>query len=191
MKLSILICSIESRLSLFSELMRELTRQARCYPQKVEVLSLMDDCGLSVGTKRNRLVQCARGDYVIFVDDDDSVDCHYVDYLLKASSSSADALSITSMVYFNQNTPKLCHFSIKFNNEGEDQDHYWRWPNHCCAIRRELVMNHPFPDLRFGEDSAFARSIRNDLKTEVLVYSEPLYHYRFSSVHTTTQKSSS
>jgi len=188
MKLSILICSIETRLDSFSILIKELTRQARCFPKQVEVLALVDDCILSVGAKRNHLIRCASGDYVIFVDDDDEIDHEYVRLLLQAADHKTDVLSITSLVYFDQRSPKLCHFSTWFSDEGEDRDHYWRWPNHLCAIRRELVLCHPFPSVNFGEDSEFARSIRADLRSETLVSDLPIYHYRYSSLHTTTQR---
>jgi len=188
MKLSILICSIETRLASFSILIKELTRQARYFPKQVEVLALVDDCGLSVGAKRNHLIHCASGDYVAFVDDDDEVDREYISLLIKATESKADVLAITSLVYFNQAPPKLCNFSTRFSDEGEDNDHYWRWPNHLCAIRRDIVLRHPFQPISFGEDSAFARSILNELKTEQRVSCKPIYFYRYSSLHTATQR---
>lgn len=188
MKLSVLICSLVSRLPSFSILMKELTRQARFYPKQAEVLSLMDDGMLSVGEKRNTLIQCATGDYVLFVDDDDEVDQEYINLLMKATESKADVLTITSLVYINQFPPKLCYFSTKFCDEGESNEHYWRWPNHLCAIQRKIALSHPFPDLSFGEDSAFSRSVRNDLKTEYLVSDKPIYHYHFSSLNTATQR---
>lgn len=168
--------------------MKELTRQARFYPKQAEVLSLMDDGILSVGEKRNALIQCATGDYVLFVDDDDEVDREYIKLLMNATESKADVLVITSLVYINKEPPKPCYFSIQFSDEGENNDHYWRWPNHLCAIRRDLVLRHPFQSISFGEDSAFARSIRSELKTEQRVSRKPIYHYRYSSLHTATQR---
>lgn len=172
--------------------MAELTDQAtQAFPDEVEVLALVDDRymwgSLTVGEKRNRLVQAARGEYVAFVDDDDEVSPLYLTRLLRAIQQKPDVVTFPVEVTLDGGIPKMCYYSIDYPEQGESETEYRRWPNHLCVIRRELVLACPFPEQNFGEDTAFAEAIRPLLRKEVRIDGQPLYYYRFSSRHTATQ----
>ena len=186
-RLSVLICGITERLDGLKALLTELNEQARSVVERVEVLALVDDRFLTVGDKRNRLVSIASGDYVAFVDDDDWVYPDYVIRLIQALRHDPDVATFTVEVTLDGGKPKPCYYSIHYPDQGEVASHYWRWPNHLCAIRRDLALAHPFHSRNFGEDTAFAESIRPDLKREVKI-DRQLYKYRFSSHHTATQR---
>lgn len=75
---SILIPCIPERMNMAAQLYRKLHQQIADAKANVEVLCLIDDCRMSVGTKRQKLLDIARGDYIAFVDDDDDVTDRYV-----------------------------------------------------------------------------------------------------------------
>jgi hypothetical protein len=56
------------------------------------------------------------------------------------------------------------------------------------VIRRDLVLQHPYPPIAFGEDTAFATGIRPHIKTELAFTHHPLYYYRFSTQHSAVIK---
>ena len=64
MKLSILICSIESRSNLLARLMAILDMQE--HPE-AEVLVSIDNRQKKISDKRNELLEKAKGEYVVFV----------------------------------------------------------------------------------------------------------------------------
>lgn len=176
MKLSILVCGLCSRLHYSWQLIEELQAQAQKYPGEVEVLTFLDTGLRSIGTKRNQLIGLAMGDYIVFVDDDDWIDEEYVKAVLTGCRTGADVVTIPVAVNFDGGPWKPCTYSINFEDEGEDMTHYWRWPNHICAMRTELVRRHPgpFPETSFGEDSVFARRMRPELRYEVAARKSPL-----------------
>lgn len=186
--LSILICAIPERLDHLRRLMQEMNEQVRSCGKSVEILALVDNRQLTVGEKRNRLVRSAAGDYVAFIDDDDWVHSHYIIRLMQALRHQPDVVTFPVEVILNGGPPKPCYYSIHYPDQGECESYYWRWPNHLCVIRRELMLAHPFPAVNFGEDTCFATAIRPALKKEVNLNGQPFYQYRFSSQRTTTQR---
>src|ERR1700679_2350698 len=110
-KLSILIPSLESRKESLSNLVCDLFSQCgslRSFEvetiqlctviklkfKQVEIIIAIDNKCITTGTKRNLLLKVAKGDYIITVDDDDSVPTYYVEELLKAVESNADCFAI-------------------------------------------------------------------------------------------------
>src|SRR5210317_1001189 len=81
-KLSILIPTLYSRLRSISNLLEELNYQIQSAP--VQVLWIGDNKSISIGEKRNQLLDNAKGEWVCFVDDDDMVSNNYVSTLLEA-----------------------------------------------------------------------------------------------------------
>jgi hypothetical protein len=78
-KLSILICSLNRRKKYLKRLVDILRSQAN---RDIEVLCDIDNGEVSIGSKRQKLLNSAVGDYVCFVDDDDLVSEDYVDLIL-------------------------------------------------------------------------------------------------------------
>ena len=69
-KLSILTVTLKQRMPVFENLARVLKTQAN---SSVEMLAVCDSGEKTIGAKRNELLEAAKGDYVVFVDDDDMV----------------------------------------------------------------------------------------------------------------------
>ena len=94
MKLSILICTTETRVTNFLPvIVQELALQSKDLP--VEVLYLGDNKKRSVGQKRNDLIDLAQGEYFTFVDDDDRIAPTYVKDILNRLKSNLILLHFT------------------------------------------------------------------------------------------------
>jgi transcriptional regulator CtsR len=86
-KLSILICSVENdeRQESLNKLIHELNNQiCSNYAENiVEILVEKDNGTMSVGTKRNVLIDKANGEYICFIDDDDFIAENYLNLILQ------------------------------------------------------------------------------------------------------------
>jgi hypothetical protein len=207
-KLSILICSLQKRLTQFSLLAEHIEKQATDKP--VEILWLGDNKTMSVGEKRNKLVSLARGEYICFVDDDDWVADDYVEQILLGISHKADCICFNA-IYTNDKAPLTppeggtllsnsplplggqgwaipvifsVHNILNVNEPGKPRI---RVPNHLIPIKREYVLATKFLEKSFGEDTDYSLRIRKLLKTEYKI-EKALYHYRFSETGSETYK---
>jgi|688.fasta_scaffold18176_5 glycosyltransferase involved in cell wall biosynthesis len=177
-KLSILIATIESRAALFAELYLKIDRQKT---QEVEILSEIDNKQISIGRKRQILLERAKGDYVVFIDDDDDVSMDYIDQILQAIKTEPDCVGMLIDCDM-QGVKRNAIASLKYNNWGENKDgfKYVRSPYHKTPVKRWIALKAGFPDKRFGEDYEYSMRLINSglLKTEVMVKS-PIYFYRY------------
>lgn len=87
MKLSILITSIDERQSLLSRLLFKLEPQLN---SQVEVLISQDNRIKPIGDKVNDLINNAKGEYVVLVDDDDYLADNYVYEVLNSLKDKPD-----------------------------------------------------------------------------------------------------
>lgn len=152
-------------------------------PQKTtEVEIRLHDAGrgvMSTGEKRNKLIESARGEYFCFIDDDDVVPEYYVSEILKALESKPDVVSFIG--YMTTDKGNRQDFTIKLGSPYVTRNnHHYRFPNHLCPMKRELVMHRKFPHTNIGEDYLWAVGLQPLLKTEVHI-NKHMYWYDFIS----------
>lgn len=175
MRLSILICSVPSRVKEFNVL-DQLIEQTKHY-KDVEVLYLGDNWKQSIGEKRNHLVNMAKGDYVAFVDDDDRIALNYVDSILKAMRFNDDVICFrVSISQDKGETWKPVYYSKDFKRDRNCPNKFERLPNHLMAIKRGLMKLVPFHDRNMGEDANFAMRMKRLLRSENII-NKTLYYY--------------
>ena len=152
---------------------------------EVEVLTDIDDGQMTTGKKRNNLIQRAKGDYVVFVDDDDEVASSYVDDILQAAQQDADCIVFSGWMTTNGIMRRDFHLSIHHpytavTRNGKEE--YLRYPNHITPIKRAIASMVQFPNQVIGEDYIWATAIHNQglLKSEVKIH-KMLYHYRYQT----------
>jgi GT2 family glycosyltransferase len=178
MIISVLICSIVKRQHLLTNLLLELGKQMR---EGVEVLTFIDNKENTTGFKRQRLIERAKGEYVIFIDDDDWIEPHYIEELLKAAESNADCFAINGiMIYDGQRRVK---WKLSKDNQNQDVHEngeliYLRRTNHITAVKRSIALAAGFPDKSNAEDKAYSE--RLNLASEHLI-EKPMYQYRYQS----------
>ena len=74
-------------------------------------------------------------------------------------------------------------FVIKLNESYEERKGiYYRYPNHLCPMKKELIKDVKFEDITIGEDYKWATKIKelDLLKTEVHIDCN-MYHYDYKT----------
>jgi glycosyltransferase involved in cell wall biosynthesis len=179
--LSVLICSMPERSAMLDKLVDELEHQTKKYSgagsSLVEVIFDMQPSA-SIGEKRQRLLEHARGNYVCFVDDDDWVAHDYIESIVDALSSSApDTVAISGVMTTAGAAPEPFHNSMKYKEWHSKDGVHFRTPTHLSPVKRELALQAGFPRTSYGEDHDYSRRLLPLLKTEVSAGEKPLYYY--------------
>ena len=193
--LSILIASIPSRMDKARALYENLLFQAGKNDHgTVEILLFLDNKQRSVGMKRQSLLDLSRGEYIVFVDDDDEVSDLYVTKIVQAilvdniarGAEKPDVIVWPILVSINGAQKGIVLPSIAHINkpipEYEPPVTY-RPPHHLCCWKREIAIKGVFPDKQHGEDFDWARQVWPHAKTEKFV-ELALYHYRWDKAVT-------
>jgi glycosyltransferase involved in cell wall biosynthesis len=176
-KLSILIPTVKGRESKLQELLYTLDKQQT---NEVQIIIEKDNKEISIGAKRQKLLEKAEGEYVAFVDDDDLVSENYVSEILKAIESKPDAIGFKIECTFNGSGRCMAAASSRYREWGEHQGgfRYVRSIYHKTPVRRELALQIGFEDLRFGEDYVYSKKINPLIKSEVFI-DKVMYYYQY------------
>jgi len=187
-KLSILICTIPKRADFLKRLMGVLDPQIAGCNEFIEVI-INDDPVMSIGAKRNWLLQRAKGKYIAFIDDDDLVSETYVLNMLIGIDKGVDCCSLIGIITDDGKNPRVFHHSIKHSRyetvsdpSGFSDIMYLRYPNHLNCIRADIAKMFTFPETNHGEDTDWATQIHHSglLMTEHEI-PETMYYYLYRS----------
>jgi hypothetical protein len=150
---------------------------------------LLDNKTMTLGDKRNRMVNMARGTFITFADDDDLLSEDYVDTLVDAIDyiDNPDVINFMVNISINGGEYKPVHYSIKYKQDYNDEVAYYRIPNHLMCVRTELAKATPYKPIIRGEDSAYAKDLFPKLRREHNL-NKVLYYYNFNQKTTVTQK---
>lgn len=185
MKFSILICTTTTRASNFlPKIIRQLEHQASQF-KDVEIIYLGDNKKRSVGKKRNDLINLAQGEYISFVDDDDSVSEDYTRSIMKEIEFKPDVIVFKAYRHVNGRKDKPVSYNKDFLKDENLPEIYRRIPNHLNVWRKELCL--PFKEINFGEDAEWAIRMKPLIKTQRAI-ERTLYNYWFDTRTTETQK---
>lgn len=176
-KLSILIATMPSRRESYLKLWDMLAANGFEFPE-VEVIS-DNSMAYNIGVKRNKLIGLAKGEYIVFIDDDDHISPDYVRLILEACETGTDCIGINGIITTNGLDKRQWFISKEYGRwfTGADGT-YFRTPNHISPVKRELALQAGFPEISFGEDAEYSRRLLPLLRTETII-SQPLYHYDF------------
>jgi glycosyltransferase involved in cell wall biosynthesis len=149
----------------------------------VEILTDIDNREATTGEKRNRLIERAKGKYVVFFDDDDIATDNYLHLILSAIDKDPDVIPINGYMTTNGIGQVFWDMGLNFGYGTKminNQMVYDRFPNHIAPMKRELILPYKFPHITIGEDYQWALRLHNNkvFKTEVRI-TEPIYHYRY------------
>lgn len=205
--LSILIPTIVGREETFDRLCHAIhpglkftdenkfTGQFGIYFGAYEVCVIMDNKEMTIGEKRTKLYNMAKGVYSWQIDDDDDIANNAIEKIINAINFSLslmipiDCITFEEYVSIDGKEFKSNHSKDYGGWEGdgskllEDGFHYHRTPFFKSVIRTELANSVPIQPIRFGEDHAFANDLHPLIKSEVHI-SEQLYRYiHISSNH--------
>jgi glycosyltransferase involved in cell wall biosynthesis len=131
----------------------------------VEIIVEGDAGEMTVGKKRNILLEKASGDYVCFVDDDDMVPDYYVSHILAAIGTewlsypvlnyvdvraeqnavvthhkNPDVVGLKGHYTVGDGKPQTFIHSLRYKEWKTVDGIYQRNPNHLNPVRRELAL---------------------------------------------------
>jgi glycosyltransferase involved in cell wall biosynthesis len=182
MLLSVLIATLESRKESLNRLLDQLHGQMDRHNLRgaVEILPRCDRGEEPIGRKRNRLVESAAGEFIAFVDDDDTVSDDYLPRIHDALElyPDVDCLGIKGEITFNGKQPRLFVHSLQYRDYFTRDGTYYRPPYHLNPMRRAIASRYRFAEVRYSEDVEWALRMRRDgaLRSEHFI-DTVLYHY--------------
>ncbi len=187
MLLSILIPTLPNRVISFERLRSKLISQAKAnnLQDHIEILSNADE-SISIGNKRNLLLQQSKGLYVCFIDDDDDIADYYIEELSKVVESGKDCASLKGVITWNGERPEVFEHSIKYKSYKDNLKNqevvYERYPNHLNCIKSEIAKQITFTDKNFSEDTDYADMLFASglIKTEFTI-DKILYYYLYAT----------
>lgn len=165
MKLSILTPTIPGREKQAQALSEKMTSQIGTLP--VEHLILSDNRRCSIGAKRQRLLDIARGEYIAFVDDDDDVSDDYVVSLLAGIETGADVVTFEQRAIYNGLESKVVFKLGQQDGPFVPGGITTRAPWHVCAWKRSKVKRCQFGESNYGEDKEWCLQARQMVRTTV------------------------
>lgn len=182
--LSILICTLPERKESYDYINKKLMNQCfdlGVFCNEVEICSHNNNV-LTTGAKRNALLEMARGKFIVFVDDDDDVSDDYVEkiFFTILKHPYIDCIGIEGIITTDGLQQKNWIISIDCKDWYEENDVYFRTPNHISPVRREIALQAGFPDVTYGEDREYSRRLLPLCKNEAKIKG-PLYHYKYIS----------
>lgn len=166
----------------FSKLHAELKRQIEGLEDIVEIRFKEDNKQISVGAKRQLLLQEATGDYISFFDSDDVPFSYYVKLIIQALAQSPDCVGFLIHMTTNGQRPQVCCHSLQYPEWEQKVDgyDYVRNVTHFNPVRRDLALKIGFKDVRYGEDRKYSDAVTKLCKKEVFI-NKKLFHYKYST----------
>jgi len=183
MDISILIPTMTSRKGLFETVRAEIQRQAAECPQiRTEILWESDNGELTLGQKRNVLVDRCTGRYHCFIDDDDVLAPDYLKTFVPMITSGIDydCASFVGAHYDRGTLNKLFHHSLAYSEWSETTDRFLRTVSPMNLIKTDIVRQVRYKDIRNTEDHEFSKRLMASglLTTEFAINpNRPIYHY--------------
>ncbi len=179
--LSILVPTVPSRLHTFFPQIMDCLIEQTSMRSDVELIGLFDNKMRSLGEKRNDLLGLANGRYLTFIDDDDSVADDYVEQIWVALKTNPDADLVVYDVLLERSgrAPVHCHYDVSITRgRNVTNSRYEGPPAHTHVWRSELAKKYSFPEMNFGEDTAWTSQAARAVKKQVRI-NKVLYHYIF------------
>jgi GT2 family glycosyltransferase len=174
--LSILIPSIPDREIMLITLENELKKQIREL-EGFEMLGSVEiiidksnsflDGGLSIGKKREALVKSAKGKYLCFLDDDESIAPNYVESLIRLCNYDLDVCTFQALAKLD-NAWGIINMKLayKVNDQFTPEYTVRRPPWHICPVRREFAKLYNFDDINNAEDYSWFEKVLSHCTTE-------------------------
>lgn len=184
--LTILIPSVPSRRKTFlQQLLDNLEKQVGDN-EHIEILNLYDNKRMTIGEKRNMLLSMARGKYLTFVDDDDTLAPNYISEIMKVineyeqSGSNLDCITFIQDCYINNVHTFRCKYSKDFEYTSNKQTKEWTGkPAHTMIWASKIAKNYTYPHLQNGEDYDWCKRACLDIKDQVMI-DKVLYTYYYN-----------
>ena len=185
MILSILIPTIVGRETSYVRLANDLISQRAKVSDlnEVEIIPVKDNKEISIGLKRQQLIEKAKGEYVVFIDDDDSVNGQYINKIISTLKDfKPDAIGFKIECMIDGKGPFMASASNTWQDWAENKGgfKYVRTPYQKTPIKREIALQIGYKDMRYGEDYDYSKRLKESglIKSESFI-DEVMYYYNF------------
>lgn len=187
-ELSILIPTIIGREQQYNKLRSHLQNQLKTQGiwNEVEIVTICDDRTMSIGSKRQSMIDKCYGNFVVFIDDDDWVPDDYCIKLWRAikDNPGIDCIGFLQTCIFDGRETLSASLSNQWHDWAKDTGGFdlVRTPFFPTPILRDIVIQIPYKDIRYGEDYDFAKRLKESglIKKELFI-EEVLYIYQYTS----------
>lgn len=196
--LSILIPSIPERAEKLNALLMELYCQYDEFQKFHYTLGqaefIFDDSkrflqgGLSIGKKRESLVSRAKGKYLCFLDDDETIAPNYIETLIRLCSENKDVCTFRNISKLD-NFWTIVDMSLyhSVNEQASPDNIIKRKPWHICPVRTKYAKKYGFQDSNYGEDWQWFEQVLTECLTEAK--SNAIIHqYNHSKINSEADK---
>lgn len=188
-KLSILVLSVPNRVnSFFPKLMLDLQEQTKDR-KDVEILGLYDNKISTVGEKRQNLLNIAKGDYIVFIDDDDRIAPDYVKEIMNVLTKNpqVDCVVFDVMCTLNNKKQIIRKYGVELDYWiSDDEKNSSGKPSHIMVYKKSIAERHKFPFINRGEDVEWTKRVCKHVKKQIRI-NKVLYYYDFNSRVSETQ----
>ncbi len=178
---------------MFNSLLQEFQMQIDVgkFNDMVEIVFLEDNKEMSIGAKRQKLLEMATGDWIVFFDSDDLPMAYYIRVIIDSiiNNPGIDCIGINVHMTTNGKMPQRCCHRLMYP-KWASKVHGWDYVRnitHFNPVLRELALQTGFKNLRFGEDQDYSDRLYPLLKKEHYI-AAPLFHYRYSNKQNHTEK---
>jgi hypothetical protein len=124
-------------------------RQRVCPTLRIAVAVGFDNREVSIGTKRQNMLQAAEGKYTSFVDDDDKVTAHYFEDAAACIAGNFDCMRLRGQISRWTFTHSLAN---KLTDPMANETTFLRPPNHLNVMKADIAKTIKFRDATSGED---------------------------------------
>jgi glycosyltransferase involved in cell wall biosynthesis len=181
--LTVLIPTLVEREVLFDRLISSLGSQ--CERHNVQIVQFKDDRELSIGAKRNILVNNLTTEYGVFIDDDDVVSETYIEDVMEALESRPDCVTFKGYMMPDKAPQEEFFFRLGseyYQEKIKGRNVYYRPPGHLCPMRSSIMKAFTYPDINHGEDSTVCLEMHKSgiIQSEVFI-NKHLYYYIYRS----------
>lgn len=183
--LTIMIPTTYDRRELFEKLILELWQQIHDtnYLPFIEIIYEEDNKEISVGRKRQNLLEKAKGTFVVGFDSDDWPAPDYVECIMTALIKYPETDHVGFLEHCTiDGQESISIFSFRhlvWEENAYGYDHI-RCANPKSVIRRSIAISVGFEDLRYGEDRIFSEKVTPLIKSEAFI-NKAIYYYRHTS----------
>lgn len=194
--LSILICSVPERESMLARILKKLEDQKTPIRQLHQALGQFEflvnsgarftSGGMSIGAKRQSLLDQSKGLYVCYLDDDEDISPDYLETILRLCYEWPDVGTFRSLAKLS-NSWALVDMRLGNPQEQISPDRITlRPPWHVCPVKAELAKQFRFDNSNYGEDWDWFGQVLSLCKTEA--HTDRIIHNYNHGAHSEADK---
>jgi glycosyltransferase involved in cell wall biosynthesis len=191
--LSVLVPTTTKRLNkYFLNTIEEINKQCSIINRNdVEILGLLDNYKMTIGEKRNNLLQMSRGNFVVFIDDDDRVTSDFLEQILNSihQNPNSDCIVYDMICTIDGCRKIISKFGIEYEYtklapwtkencsvKNEVPEPWFGKPSHNMVWKSSLAKSCHFPEKNVGEDFAWVAQAWPKIKTQARI-DKVIYFY--------------